>query len=132
LAPKTASLSQKKSKDFDEGAVDKDFKPHPILPNTLHNDQMEKIDAVAGPDRITQIGESVHRSSVEGGDPVPDKSRSVIGNHPASFTPQYGVNTVKSAGDVAAAENKAKGDAIKAKEAEKAAELAKTEAAQKE
>lgn len=66
------SLAQKK--DI-EGHSDPNFKPHAILPNTLHNDQMEKIDSVAGPDRITQIGESVHRSAMEGGDAVPDKSR---------------------------------------------------------
>lgn len=62
---------------------------------------MEKIDSVAGPDRITQIGESVHRSAMEGGDAVPDRSRSVIGNHPSSFTPDYSKSTVKSAGDAA-------------------------------
>ncbi|MEC8426920.1 MAG: hypothetical protein VXZ35_00735 [Pseudomonadota bacterium] len=48
------SLSQKKSekkgKDI-EGYSDVDFKPHPILPNTLHNDQMEKIPSVAGPEQ---------------------------------------------------------------------------------
>jgi hypothetical protein len=50
---------------------------------------MEKIDSVAGPDKITQIGESVHRSSMEGGDAVPSKDRSVVskGNEPQSFTP---------------------------------------------
>lgn len=49
---KENSLVQKKNKDI-EGYTDKDFLPHPILPNTLHADQMQKIDAVAGPDRIT-------------------------------------------------------------------------------
>lgn len=92
---------------------------------------MEKIDSVAGPDRITQIGESVHRSAMEGGDAVPDRSRKVLGNHPESFTPDYSKSTTKSAADVAQAEYKAKGDAIKAKEAEKAAEQAKIEAEQK-
>jgi len=127
-APKAASLSQKKSKDI-EGYEDRSFEPHPILPNTLHNDQMQKIDSVAGPDRITQIGESVHRSAMEGGDANPDRSRAFTGNAtPASFTPDYSKTTVKSSGDAASADFKAKGEAIKAKEAEKAAEAAKVEA----
>jgi hypothetical protein len=83
---KTEVKTEKKAKDI-EGYSDASFKPHPILPNTLHNDQMEKIDSVAGPDRIDQIGESVHRSAMEGGDAIPDKSRSVLKDHPASFTP---------------------------------------------
>lgn len=53
------SLAQGKKKDI-EGYSDKNFQPHPILPNTLHNDQMEKLDSVAGPDRTDHIGESVH------------------------------------------------------------------------
>jgi len=65
---------------------------------------MQKIDSVAGPDVIGQIGESVHRSAMEGGDANPDKSRSVIGGHPASFTPEYGKSTTKSAGDIAEGE----------------------------
>lgn len=95
------SLAQKK--DI-EGHSDPNFKPHPILPNTLHNDQMEKLDSVAGPDRIDQIGESVHRSALEGGDALPNKSRSVLGNHPSSFTPDYSKSTSKSSADVASAE----------------------------
>merc|ERR1712227_1086935 len=82
-------------------------------------------------DRITQIGESVHRSAMEGGDAVPDKSRSVLKNHPASFTPDYSKSTSKSAGDVAEAEGKAKRAAINAKEAEDAAKKAKDEAEMK-
>jgi hypothetical protein len=39
-AAKETSLSQKKSKDLDEGHSDPNFLPHPILPNTLHADQM--------------------------------------------------------------------------------------------
>jgi len=70
-------------KDHDEGHVDMDFKPHPILPNTLHNDQMQKIDSVAGPQRTEgRMSESVHRSSMEGGDANPDKSRALIKNFP--------------------------------------------------
>lgn len=68
---------------------------------------------------------------MEGGDPNPDASRSILGNHPASFTPDYSKSTTKSAGDVASAEFKAKGDAINAKAAEKAAEAAKVEAEQR-
>lgn len=118
---KESSLAQKK--DI-EGYSDKEFKPHPILPNTIHNDRMEKIDSVAGPDVTDQIGESVHRSAMEGGDAVPDKSRSVLKNHPASFTPDYSKSTSKSAADVASADFKAKGDAINAENAKKAAEEA--------
>ena len=65
---------------------------------------MEKLDSVAGPDRIDQIGESVHRSALEGGDALPNKSRSVLGNHPSSFTPDYSKSTSKSSADVASAE----------------------------
>jgi len=89
---------------------------------------MEKIDSVAGPDKITQIGESVHRSAMEGGDAIPDRSRTAIGGHPSSFTPDYSKSTTTSAGDKAQAEYVAKGEAIKAKEAVKAAEAAKVEA----
>jgi len=59
---------------------------------------------------------------MEGGDAIPNKSRSVLKNHPTSFTPDYSKTTTKSAGDVAEAESKAKGAAINAKAAEKAAE----------
>lgn len=59
------------------------FKPHPILPNTLHNDQMQKIDSVAGPEVTDDhMSETVHRSSMEGGDANPDKSRALIKNFP--------------------------------------------------
>jgi hypothetical protein len=126
-AAKEAKSSLAQKKDI-EGYVDKAFEPHPILPNTLHADQMQKISSVAGPDTISQIGESVHKSAVEGGDPIPDAGRSIIGGHPASFTPDYSKSTTKSAGDVAEAEAKAKGAAINAKAAEKAAEDAKVEA----
>ena len=68
---------------------------------------------------------------MEGGDANPDKSRSVIGNHPSSFTPDYSKSTTKSAADVAEGEYKAKGEAINAKAAEKAAEEAKVEAEQR-
>lgn len=71
------------------------------------------------------------KSSVEGGDAVPEKSRTVIGNHPTSFTPDYSKSTTRSAGDVAEAEGKAKRAAITAKEEEKAAEDAKIVAEQK-
>jgi hypothetical protein len=44
---------------------------------------MQKIDSVAGPERTEgRMSESVHRSSMEGGDANPDKSRSVIKNFP--------------------------------------------------
>jgi hypothetical protein len=92
---------------------------------------MQKIPSVAGPDTISQIGESVHKSAMEGGDPNPDFGRSVLGNHPKSFTPDYSKTEVKSSGDAAVAEFKAKGAAINAKAAEKAAEEAKIEAEQK-
>ncbi|MEC8426921.1 MAG: hypothetical protein VXZ35_00740 [Pseudomonadota bacterium] len=68
---------------------------------------------------------------MEGGEPVPDRSRTAIGNHPSSFTPDYSKSTVKSAADVAVAESKAKGAAINAKAAEEAAKKAAVEAEQK-
>jgi cbb3-type cytochrome oxidase cytochrome c subunit len=68
---------------------------------------------------------------MEGGDPNPDQSRSILHGHPASFTPDYSHSTTKSAGDVAQADFKAKGEAINAKAAEKAAEDAKVEAEQR-
>jgi hypothetical protein len=44
---------------------------------------MEKIDSVAGPERTDEhMSESVHRSAMEGGEPNPDKSRSLIKNFP--------------------------------------------------
>jgi len=38
---------------------------------------------------------------MKGGDDIPDRSRSILGNHPASFLPDYSKSTTKSAGDVA-------------------------------
>lgn len=44
---------------------------------------MEKIDSVAGPVRTDKhMSESVHRSSMEGGDAIPDKDRGHIKNFP--------------------------------------------------
>lgn len=60
-----------------------DFKPHAILPNTLHADQMNKIDSVAGPEVTdAHMSETVHRSAMEGGDANPDRSRALIKNFP--------------------------------------------------
>ena len=42
---------------------------------------MEKIPAVAPPSS-GHIGESVWRAAVEGGDPVPERSRSLVRNYP--------------------------------------------------
>lgn len=68
---------------------------------------------------------------MEGGDAVPDKSRSVLKDHPSSFTPDYSKSTSKSAGDAAQADFKAKGEAINAKKAKEDAEKAAIEAEQK-
>lgn len=65
---------------------------------------------------------------MEGGDPIPDRSRTAIGNHPSSFTPDYSKSTAKTAADVAVAESKAKGAAINAKAEKEAAEKAAVEA----
>jgi len=75
------SLAQKKG-DI-EGHSDPHFKPHPILPDTLHHDNSEKIDSVAGPE-VTDAhnSETVHRSSMEGTDPNPEKRRDIV-------TPKY-------------------------------------------
>lgn len=79
-AKKAASLAQ--THDHDEGYEDKDFKPHPILKNTIHNDRMQKIQSVAGPNTGAPIGASVHASSMEGGEPIPEGSRNLIKNYP--------------------------------------------------
>jgi len=93
---------------------------------------MEKIDSVAGPDKITQIGESVHRSAMEGGDAIPDRSRSYTkaSATPSSFKPDYTTTKIKTAADVAEADFKAKGDAINAAAAKKAADAADEAAAE--
>ena len=63
---------------------------------------------------------------MEAADPNPsDKRDNVVLPAPKSFTPEYGKNTVKSAGDLASEENKKNADAIKAKEAAEAEEAAK-------
>jgi len=56
------------------------------------------------------------------------RSRTAIGNHPSSFTPDYSKSTTKSAADTAQAEFAAKGAAINAKAEAKAAEQAKIDA----
>jgi hypothetical protein len=55
---------------------------------TGDNAPNEKLPSVAGPAQIGEgyIGESTHKSAMEGGDPIPNR-RDVLGNHPASFTP---------------------------------------------
>lgn len=58
--------------DHDEGHVDPNFQPHAILPNTLYDFNRERISSIAN---NGHIGESVHRSSVEGGEPNPHKKR---------------------------------------------------------
>lgn len=62
-----------------EGHWDLHHLPHAILPNTLHNDSLEKIDSVAGPERTDDhMSETVHRSAMEGGDPNPEARRDLI------------------------------------------------------
>lgn len=63
---------------------------------------------------------------MEGGDPNPDLSRSILHyDTPSSFRPDYSKSTMKSTGDIADAEGKAKGAALNAVAASKAAEEAK-------
>ena len=72
-----------------EGHSDPNFEPHAILPNTLYNDQRNKIPSIHnGP----HTSETVWRSSMEGGEPNPDKFRMIIGkgtmwNYPTQQTP---------------------------------------------
>lgn len=127
------SLAQKK--DI-EGHADPAFKPHAILPDTLHKDSLEKIDSVAGPE-VTDghNSETVHRSAMEGGEPNPEARRDLIvkGYNP-SFDHQKEASTnPPSSGHAAELESKAKGEAKNAKEAaekaEKEAKEAKVKAA---
>lgn len=105
---------------------------HPILPDPLWPGHIKALQPTAGTDVTDQIGDSVANSANEGSDPNPSLKRDIIGNNPKSFVPDYETTSVKSAGDIAEAESKAKGDAIKAKEtaaaAKKAAKKAKAEA----
>jgi hypothetical protein len=66
---------------------------------------------------------------MEGGDANPGMNRSITGYAtPASFTPQYGVSTTKTAADLAQEENKKNAEKMKAEEAKKAREEAAIEA----
>jgi len=95
------------------------------LDDALHADRRNKIQSVAGPDVTDQIGGSVHNSAMEGGDPNPGQNRAITGNAiPSSFTPEYGISTMKSSADAASADFKAAGAAINAKAAEAAAKQA--------
>ena len=113
------SLAQKKDNGI-EGHSDPNFKPHAILPNSVHAHHVDNIDSVAGPEVTDKHNsETVHRSAMEGGEPLPERRRDIVtkGYNP-SFDPQKEASTVPaSSGDAAEAENKAKGDAIKAKDA---------------
>ena len=70
-APESKSLLQQDGRDAAtiarEGHVDMAFQPNPIYPNTLHNKRMKEIPSV----KNSHIGESVFKSSIEGGDAVP-------------------------------------------------------------
>jgi hypothetical protein len=78
LANTSAVRLSKKGADI-EGYSDPNFAPHPILPNSLYNHAMNRIPSVHLDDHI---GESVWRSSMKGGDPNPDLSRSIINKKP--------------------------------------------------
>jgi hypothetical protein len=123
------SLSQMRSKDLDEGHVDPNFKPHPIPPNTLHNANSMNRDSVAGPEVTDEhMSESVHRSSMEGGEPFPEQRRDLVTpGHNPSFDPATQPSTnPASSGDAAEASNAAKGAKLSAELNKKAAEAAET------
>jgi len=73
---------------------------------------MQKIDSVAGPEVTDDhMSETVHRSSMEGGDAVPSKRRDIIvKDYNPSFDASKQASTVPaSAGDAAEADSQAKG-----------------------
>jgi len=74
-------LAQKKAVDI-EGHSDMAFQPNPIYPNTLHADRLTKIPAVK---RDDHIGDSVWRSSVDGGEPNPEQRRDMTGHMNSMF-----------------------------------------------
>lgn len=80
------SLAQKK--DI-EGHSDPAFKPHAILPNSVHAHHVDNIDSVAGPEVTDKHNsESVHRSAMEGGEPFPERRRDlVVKGYNPSFDP---------------------------------------------
>ena len=85
---------------------------------------MEKLDSVAGPDRSDQIGESVHRSAMEGGDAIPSARRDIInkGFNPSFDHPREKSTNHASSGDAAEATSKKIGAEKAAKEAKEKAE----------
>jgi hypothetical protein len=103
------------------------YASHGALHDVLHEDRKFKIQSVAGPDVTDQIGASVHLSAMEGGEPFPGDNRHITGYAtPSSFEPQYGVNTVKDAADLAdeeRAKTAAKNAAVEAEKAKKEAEI---------
>jgi len=83
------SLAQKQKKDI-EGHSDPAFKPHAILPNSVHAHHIENIDSVAGPEVTdNHNSETVHRSAMEGGEPIPEARRDlIVKGHNPSFDPK--------------------------------------------
>ena len=57
--------------DVNGSWVDPNFKPHPVLPDPIHKDRVNKIQSIAGPDVTDQIGATVHDAAMKGADPNP-------------------------------------------------------------
>ena len=59
------------------------------MPDPIHKDRINKIQSVAGPDVIDQIGASVHDAAMKGGEANPMSRRDgLIGNYPMFTYPK--------------------------------------------
>lgn len=85
---KEATKSLAQQRDI-EGHSDPAFKPHAILPNSVHAHHIENIDSVAGPEVTDKhMSETAHRSAMEGGEPIPEARRDlIVKGHNPSFDP---------------------------------------------
>ena len=69
--------------------VDPDFKPHPVLPDPIHKARVLKMQSIAGPDVIDQIGKTVHDAAMKGADANPALVRDgPIKNYPMFTYPK--------------------------------------------
>ena len=94
-----------------------------MLPDALWPEHIKNLKPTAGPSVTDQIGASVANSANEGMNAIPMfPKRDITGyKNPASFVPDYNdTKGSKSAGDIAEAESKEKGDALNAAKAAEA------------
>lgn len=74
LDPKQGSLIQMRGDYVDHG-----FQPHPIYSDPVHAGRLDTLKPVSNNEHI---GNSVHRSAMEGMDAYPEPRRDLIGNFP--------------------------------------------------